>query len=161
MRYTVLYRRITINTTKDVLCVFRIEKLGRPSFFSFLLFFEKLFDDFHFLCASDEEWTSLVHLLRHEIEDSSRTRGSLASSLLGQETHWGTLVEQATLTVLVSLVSRVAVDTAVKHGPVKIAHETADVSGRVWLLTVLDKVHVFLETIRPALEIPLVEGVDL
>merc|ERR1712100_593050 len=55
----------------------------------------------------------------------------------------------------------VPVHSSVQHGPVEVTHQAANVPGRVRLVPVLDKVHVLLEPVRPALEVSLVERVNL
>lgn len=107
---------------------------------------------------------AMEYLLRLDVKNSLMTVGAFASGLLRQVAHGSALVEQAQLAGLALGILRVAVDSAIQHGPVKVTDQAADVARGVGLprgARVLQAVDVLLQVVVPKCVVAFVHGVDL
>lgn len=89
--------------------------------------------------------------------------GTLPSSLLHNEAHGSTLIQQPQLPILALLVLRVPIDPPIKQRPVEVPHQAPNIPRRVGLPTwprLLQIVDVLLQLVVPKLVVPFVEGVN-
>mmetsp|Transcript_25108 Transcript_25108/g.51058 ORF Transcript_25108/g.51058 Transcript_25108/m.51058 type:complete len:462 (-) Transcript_25108:111-1496(-) len=112
-----------------------------------------------------EEGHTLVHLLRLQIHDAGLAGEGESATLLHEERHGGSLVQETQLAVLVLGVRGVSEDAAVQECAVHVTNHRADVASRVLdaglALGGLEGGHVLLEGLVPVPAVRLVEGVDL
>jgi hypothetical protein len=73
------------------------------------------------------------YLVGVDVQDSLCAIRALAASLLCQEAHRCTLVQESKLARGALLICWVPVDAAIEHGPVEVAHKTANVASGVRL----------------------------
>merc|ERR1711904_592692 len=88
----------------------------------------RIFDLLDMRRRSENDWDALMHLLRGDVQDALRSRGSLAACLFEEEGHRRCLVHKAQFAVRALRIRRVREETTVEECAVNIRNHGADVS---------------------------------
>mmetsp|Transcript_48563 Transcript_48563/g.58799 ORF Transcript_48563/g.58799 Transcript_48563/m.58799 type:complete len:211 (+) Transcript_48563:96-728(+) len=118
-------------------------------------------DFLNIVLASHHHWDPLVNNLRHNFHNPLLTCGTQTTSLLHDETHGGTLVQQSQLSIRVLGITGVSKDTSVKKSTVHISHHGTNVPRGKGLSTlssaILPVSNNFLQWFVPHMGISFIE----